>query len=386
MTLPRVAWALTALMMTAWAPAVQADAIADAREALADTVSIGEVGVTLWPPRVDTYGQVWIPKGLYSEGKGWGLGFETVLPFTVPGEDSTRTSEIGLEIMGTTKGQWRVQLDSDLYWNHDRRYARFRLDYDDLAREFYGLGPATDKSAREFYRPGAIVAYIEAAWGVGGGALTIGPRLEVNRQHLTDAPAGGQLDTGAVPGAGDETNAGAGVVLTWDRRDDRYTPAAGSYIQVLAMRFDDALVGSHHFGLLSADARAYRRLAPRQVLAAQAFFYGVGGDVPFWRLASLGGRHHTRAYPRDRWLDNAMLASQLEWRWRFHDHVGVNVFGGGAVVGSRVRDMQWRYVRPTLGAGLRLYAERGPTAVPIRLDMAIGVGHWRASMGIGEAF
>jgi hypothetical protein len=24
--------------------------------------------------------------------------------------------------------------------------------------------------------------------------------------------------------------------------------------------------------------------------------------------------------------------------------------------------------------------------VPIRLDMAIGVGHWRASMGIGEAF
>ena len=381
-----VFWALWALLMAGWAPAARADAIAAAREALADTVSIGEVDVTLWPPRVDTYGQVWIPKGLYGEAKGWGLGLETVLPFTVLGPDTTRTSEIGLDVMGTTKGQWRFQVDSELYWNHDRRYARFRLDYDDLAREFYGVGPATGKAAREFYRPGAIVAYIEAAWGVGGGSFTIGPRLELHRQRLTDTPAGGQLDTGAVPGAEDETNAGAGVVATWDRRDDRYIPTAGSYVQVLAMRFDDALIGSHHFGLLSADARAYRRVARRQVLAAQAFFYGVRGDVPFWRLASLGGRHHTRAYPRDRWLDQTLLAAQAEWRWRFHDHVGINVFGGGAVVGPRIGDLQWKYVRPTVGAGLRLFAERGPTAVPIRVDMAVGVGHWRASMGIGEAF
>ena len=64
----------------------------------------------------------------------------------------------------------------------------------------------------------------------------------------------------------------------------------------------------------------------------------------------------------------------------------MTVFGGVAVVGEDVGSLQARYLRPSVGIGLRLYTERGPEAVPVRLDLAVGYQAVRASVGIGEAF
>ena len=362
-----------------------ADTLGRAAAAPADTLDEAAVDLQLWPLELRTYDLVWVPTGTISEARGWGAGAETVLPFRLDGDRRTPPSEISLEFLATLKGQQRVELTTDLFWDHGRNYLRLRLDYDGLARRFYGLGPTSDRDDREYYKPHQVLAYVEGARRIGPG-LAIGPRLELHRQTITDIQQGGLLDCGDVCTGFDVTEVGLGGILRLDKRDQTWWPTRGVFFQILAQAFSHELGGADDFTVFNADLRGYRALGRRHVLAGQVFYYGVNGRPPFWRLASLGGRHHTRAYHRDRWLDRVMTAAQLEWRWRSTRRVGLVVFGGAAVVGHEVRTFEARHVRPTVGLGLRVYAENDHDAVPVRLDLAFGYQAVRLTLGIGEAF
>jgi len=350
----------------------------------ADTTD-APLAVQLFPPAFSTYGLIWVPTGTASESRGLGGGLKTVLPFALEGDPDSPASELALEFLVTLKGQQRLELTSDLVWDAGRNYVRLRLDYDGLARRFYGLGPVADRDDREYYKPHQLLGYAEAARRLGSG-VAVGPRFEVHRQVISDIDRGGVLDCGQVCTGFDVTEVGAGGIFRVDRRDVRYWPTRGIFLQGQLMAFSHELGGAHDFTVFNADLRGYWSPAPRHVLAGQLFYYGVNGQPPFWRLASLGGRHHSRAYVRDRWLDRVITASQVEWRWRARQRLGMTVFGGVAVVGEDVDSLRARHLRPSVGIGLRVYTERGPEAVPLRLDLAFGYQSVRASVGIGEAF
>ncbi len=380
---------LAALSVLAVVAILGADGLPDAARAqdipaLADT-SDAPLDVQFFPPAVSTYGLVWVPIGTASESRGLGGGLKTVLPYQLEGDPDSPASELALEFLVTLEGQQRLELTSDLLWDAGRNYVRLRLDYDGLARRFYGLGPAADQDDREYYKPHQLLSYVEGARQLGGG-VAVGPRFEVHRQMISDIDRGGVLDCGHVCTAFDVTEIGAGGIFRVDRRDVRYWPTRGLFLQGQLMAFSHGLGGAHDFTVFNADLRGYWSPAPHQVLAGQLFYYGVNGQPPFWRLASLGGRHHSRAYVRDRWLDRVMTAAQVEWRWRARQRVGMTVFGGVAVVGEDVASLRARYLRPSVGLGLRVYTGRGPEAVPLRLDLAFGYQAARVSVGIGEAF
>ncbi len=341
--------------------------------------------VQLFPPEVSTYGLVWVPTGTLSESRGPGGGLKTVLPFQLAGAPRSPASELALEFLVTLKGQQRLELTSDLFWDRGRNYLRLRLDYDGLARRFHGLGPHAAEDDREDYKPHQLLVYAEAARRLGAG-LALGPRAEVHRQVISDIDRGGVLDCGGICNAFDVTEVGAGGIFRWDRRDLRYWTTEGVFLQGQLMAFSHALGGAHDFTVFNADLRGYWSPRRGQVLAGQLFYYGVNGQPPFWRLASLGGRHHTRAYPRDRWLDRVMTAAQVEWRWRVRPRWGLVLFGGAAVVGQDAASLRARDLRPSLGLGLRLFTERGREAVPVRADLGLGYRSVRLSVGIGEAF
>lgn len=348
-----------------------------------DTTGSARLGVSLWPPEITTLGMVWTPQVRINRRMGVGLGAETLITYRKTGRGDTPPSTFELFAMGTTRNQWRVNASNDVDWQGGRNHARVRVDHDNLARRFWGVGPDTDGSDPEVYRPQSTLLYGEATLGLTE-HLRVGPRLELHHQAVHAIEDGeGQDDTVRGTPAGLVT--GAGVVFAHDTRDCRVHACRGLFIQGMAMAFMDG-VDDGRFQVLNLDARVYLPLARGSTLAVQGFYYGVTDDPPFWRLASLGGRDHSRAYSRDRWLDEHLAAVQMEWRWRVKGRFGVTPFAGAALVNHALNEVHWSHLKPSVGLGLRLYPKGDGPQVPVRLDLAVGHRHARVVLAVGEAF
>lgn len=373
----RTAASLALLLCTAMA-AVAQDA------APADTTDTDLVEVSFWPPELTTLGVVWTPQSLWNSRSGLGLGAETLLAYRLGDDPANARSALSFYFLGTTRGQWRVHAANDLRWDGNRNYLRVRIDHDDLAREFHGIGPRTEQDAAEAYRPQSTLVYLEGRRRVAS-SLKLGPRVEVHRQAVNRTASGGLLDRAAVRGTTPGWAVGGGLVAGVDTRDCYLHACSGFYAEAMALTFLSGL-GDHRFQVLNLDLRGYVPVGHRRTLAAQVFFYGVNGEPPFWRLASLGGRPHSRAYQRDRWLDEVLAVGQLEWRWRVSGRVGVVPFAGAAVVDRALTAVRWDNLRPSLGLGLRWFGSRERPEVPIRLDLAAGYRSVRLELAVGEAF
>jgi hemolysin activation/secretion protein len=143
---------------------------------------------------------------------------------------------------------------------------------------------------------------------------------------------------------------------------------------------------TYQFGMLNLDTRWYHGIHADQVLAVQGYFYGTYEDAPFWRLASLGGGAIGRAYSQDRWLDDVVVSVQAEWRWRALKHFGLVAFGGAGVVDESVAKLRAKYLRPSVGLGIRYFSRLGEEVVPLRFDLAFGYRNWRMTLAVDEAF
>jgi len=216
--------------------------------------------------------------------------------------------------------------------------------------------------------------------------MAVGPRLEYQHHNATSFEEGGQLETGEVLGTTGGAVIGLGLALDWDHRDNRYQPSEGWYIQSRIMQFVGTNSDGYNFLLGSLDWRAYRRMASAHILAGQIFVEGANDGTPYWRLPSLGGESYARAYSRDRWLDDTLVAAQGEWRWQAMRRWGAVAFAGAGVVDDDLRSLQFKYLRPSVGVGIRYFTVKGDDLVPIRLDFAVGYDNWRFSFGISEAF
>ena len=349
-----------------------------------DTTASSRLSVSLWPPEFTTLGMVWTPQGRFNDRIGLGLGAETLIAYRKRGVGEVPPSTLKLFVMGTTRNQWRVNVANDIHWQGGRNHARVRIDHDNLARRFFGLGPASVGTDPESYQPQSTLVYGEATLGVTE-HLAVGPRVELHHQAIHNVRDGHDQPGDTVRGTPAGLVSGAGLVFGLDTRDCRLRTCRGVHLQGMAMAFLDG-VGDHRFQVLNLDLRGYLPLAREQVLAVQIFYYGVSDNPPFWRLASLGGRAHSRAYSRDRWLDEHLGAFQVEWRWRVRGRFGVTPFAGAALVNHRLSEVHWSHLKPSLGLGLRLYPRGDGPPVPVRLDLAVGHRHLRAVLAVGEAF
>jgi outer membrane protein assembly factor BamA len=217
--------------------------------------------------------------------------------------------------------------------------------------------------------------------------LRIGLRFEAHDYGYLELADGGLLQSGEFIGvsASGETGAGAGLTWDYDSRDDRYAPTSGWRVRGKLMGFNLVTSGRSGFLSTSLDVRTYLSTSPRNVFALQAFTFDVNADAPIWRYAAIGGREHTRGYSRNRYLDQRLLAAQVEWRRHLYRRVGLQVFGGSALVSPSWGKLQVRYHRPTIGAGLSVVIPQVSNTA-IRGDLAFGDESVHARLALGLAF
>jgi Omp85 superfamily domain len=318
-----------------------------------------------------------LPFAYYSPETKLAFGLGGVFNFrTGQHKEKARTSSVWVFATYSLAKQYSILLKPEIYLKNNSLAFFGSLRYERSPQNFYGIGDDTEDAAGESYTPRSLSLQVGVKRRVAG-ALFGGLSFEFEDVTIEKVTPGGLLASGAYTGSHGGMLAGFGVGLDWDTRDAVLFPRRGTFIQLLGNSFG-ALAGSDYsFTRVKLDARQYLPAGRAKVLVLQTFLLQTFGDVPFYKLALLGGDSLLRGYYKGRFRDKGLVLVQAEYRVLVSERIGIVGFAGLANVFAKLKDFEPRLIKYSLGTGLRYVINKRDGAT-LRLDLAWG----RASFGL----
>jgi outer membrane protein assembly factor BamA len=302
---------------------------------------------------------------------------------TDPGGPAPRPTT-GLAVaVYTLKHQYQFSLSVDRWTSHDRWHLTGDLGLERFPSQFHGIGAAATDSS-ETYTPqrASFSASVQRRLTP---RVFVGAGYALRHTRMVETEVRGRLAPGTIPGSRGGTEAIATVDGVWDSRDALFMTRRGGYVRLALGAAGRVLGGDHAYRRYTADARAFRGVGGRIVLAAQAFVDATDGTVPFELLPSLGGQNILRGYTVPRFRDGTMSALQGEVRAPVAGIVGVVLFAGVGAVAPSVRAIPDAPFRVTGGLGARFVLDRRE-GLQLRMDYAFARGGGGFYVAAGDAF
>ncbi len=303
--------------------------------------------------------------------------------FREPGSATeTRPSSISLIGVYTTRSQMIFELDPEFFVDDERYHFQTRIGYQSFPDLFYGLGNDTREADEELYEQKIWRFRTRASMRVWD-HLGFGVLADFQHVDVTILAADGLLSRQVLGNTGGWSN-GLGMLAEWDDRDNHASAYRGAFHQISVTHFDEAWGSAYKFARLEIDLRQYVQLYGAHVLAFQVFGQLHSGDVPFDRLALLGGAH-LRGYYEGRYRDKAMVTAQVEYRFPLFWRFGAVAFAGAGDVAPSLGSFGLDELKWSVGGGLRFALNR-PERLNVRVDFGIGLHDRGLYAGIAEAF
>ena len=162
-------------------------------------------------------------------------------------------------------------------------------------------------------------------------------------------------------------NIQAEVALVLDRRDERGRPHAGWRGEGFFCFARGTGPDNLDFVRYGGELQGYLPIAARHTLALNVAGEeartgetdpetGLTREIKLTELPSLGGPSTLRGYLRDRFIDNAAIHWNAEYRYRLSRLIEVAAFADFGKVMPRLLDFDFDYVHRSFGAGLRFSA------------------------------
>jgi outer membrane protein assembly factor BamA len=291
-------------------------------------------------------------------------------------KEETRTSSVWAYASYNLARQFNVMVKPEIYLQGDDLIIDGTVRYERAPQLFYGVGNDMPSSDEESFTPRTFTVQFGVKRRLVG-KLFAGLRYDFEQLTMEKFESGGILDGAGITGSRGGMYSGFGVSFDWDTRDAVLYPHKGVLVQLSADAFG-AMAGSDlTFTCLKIDYRRYVPFGANRVLALQAYWHSTSGDVPFDRLALLGGESLLRGYYKGRFRDKGLLAIQAEYRVFVTKRIGVAGFAGLADVFSGLGEFRLEKLKVSVGSGLR-YMVNKRDGTTLRLDMAWG----RASFGL----
>lgn len=264
----------------------------------------------------------------------------------------TRPASLTASALRTAKSQTRLRMDGEHWSTGNARRIAASLQWQEFPLPYFGLGDRTPASAEEVYVPRGTEATLALQQRIAGAWYATAGVRHLDQRITPDSV--GVLRNAAVTGSrgGALTEFSAGVLN--DTRDNLFAPASGRLVQLSYARSDEAIWSDFSFGTLRLDARDYRTVRGRHVLATQLQVTGVDGAAPFDQLALVGNGDIMRGYKRGRFRDRWTAAVQGEYRTPVWHRLGGVVFAGGGLAAPTLDAIGQSRLLPTYGAGLRV--------------------------------
>ncbi len=203
----------------------------------ADTLSTTD-GRTTSPAEVDSSSiddtepgkghWVGFPAIFYTPETGFGGGL--ALGHIFPRQGDRHPSSIMGMFLYTEKKQTVAALNPELYLGGGF-HGVAQIGYQKFPDSYWGVGPCTEDEDEEKYTPEVIGTRLVGEFEVYPG-LRIGGQFRYRREVMLETEDGGVLEKGMIPGSTSGTTVGAGILATYDSRDNRFSSECGWYLML----------------------------------------------------------------------------------------------------------------------------------------------------------
>ncbi|OGD11230.1 MAG: hypothetical protein A2Y86_08520 [Candidatus Aminicenantes bacterium RBG_13_62_12] len=299
-------------------------------------------------------------------------------------KEQTRASTVWAFGTYTLAKQFQVVVKPEIYFERNRFFLSGNLRYERTPQKFFGVGNDMPSTDEESYTPRIMTVQV----GVKKkflGHLFAGVQYDFEQMTMESVEPGGLLGSGSITGSRGGLLSGFGISLDWDTRDGVLYPRKGVLFQLAADTYGAMTGSDFEFTSLKLDCREYFLVAPDQVLAIQAYFRSNSGEVPFHKLALLGGESLMRGYYKGRFRDKDILAVQAEYRVMVTKRIGVVGFAGLADVFPDFSEFNLKTIKYSVGTGIR-YMVNKREGTTLRMDMAWGKANFGLYFTAQEAF
>ncbi len=181
-----------------------------------------------------------------------------------------------------------------------------------------------------------------------------------------------------------ESESNVGVItpsITYDTRDNIFTPNRGSYLELSAGIGSGALGGDDEFQKLRLTGMQYFELHPLWHLGLRGEVASSFGDTPFYLRPFL----YMRGIPMMRYQGEDMAQIEAELRWQFWKRISAVGFGGVGIVWNDFEQFDSTETAVTGGVGLRYELAR-KYGIHAGLDVAFGPDNTAVYIQFGSAW
>lgn len=323
-----------------------------------------------------------VPMPTFTREGSFGLGAIATGLYRVDRTDSVMPpSDVSLVGNASLRGFFAVSAKGNHYFTDQHS----RLSYNLLAQRrvlnFWGISydacsanPASAYTRRQLR---ANADYVYAVWP----GMKLSASLYVNYTDATRMGDPAYLE-GQRPAY---FLAGAGLAVEYDTRDFIPQPTRGVYVSVRTIAYP-GWAGNFGRTVVNTTAIADAYVSPWRggVLAADLYGKFNTRNAPWTLREELGfGGYRMRGYYAGRYIDNNLMAAQVELRQHVWWRLGLAAWAGAGVTFPRFDALQGSDVLPTWGVGLRFEFKH-------RVNLRVDYGFGRDTRGIvfqmSEAF
>lgn len=315
----------------------------------------------------------------------WGAGAAGTYYFRLKKDTLSRTSNIKAVGFATLRKQLVLATESNIYFPSEAYILHTILSISRFPDRFWGLGNNTQDSSLEKYAISQFDIYPELLRKVYSN-LFVGVGYEFQNIFGFTGGDGKLFESEQIPGRNGGKISGASVILTWDSRNNAFSPSRGFYAQYVFGSYNSGLGSDFNFTIQNWDVRKYFPLKKERVLAFQFNMIVTDGNVPIRNLANIGSNTYMRGYYEGRYADHDLIAIQAEYRTPVYKRIGAVAFAGSGKVSSRFLDLvNFSALKPAFGIGLR-YALNPVEKLNLRVDAGWGKKSQGTYINVGEAF
>lgn len=315
----------------------------------------------------------------------FGAGAKTLFKFRKSGPE-TRTSNVPISLTYTLNNQAILWSGYEVFFNQERYMLTGNIWLQLFPQFYYGIGRNSLESAEEQYSFSQVLLEPILLKQIGWSHLFVGAGIRYKRIGNVAFEDESVLESSGISGAMGSTSVGSELAIVFDSRDNILTAHRGWFALFTHGFYETILGGTHRYQLTRLDVRKFFSLgSPKRVLAFQFLTTLSFNDVPLNELSALGGDEMMRGYYQGRYLDNHMMAAQVEYRFPIWDRFGGVVFAGAGDVARNISDFRLAGFRPSLGLGLRFLVDQAED-LNIRFDYGFGSNTQNYYVDVAEAF
>jgi len=311
------------------------------------------------------------------------LGFGVYPNYIFRFSNRCKPSNVSFLAYYTVNKQISISVDPNLYFRDNDYILSGTIFFEKWPNSFYGFGTNISRDNEEDYTTRNTGFEMDVRRRIFKN-LYAGLTYEFNNIKFLKVEEGGALASGYITGSESGVNAGTGVSISWDGRDNIFSPSEGEFLQLESSFFGRTTGGDYTYNDLTVDLRKYYSLGPPDVLAFQLYGDFISGDAPFNYYSKIGDI--VRGYLPALYIEKKLVAAQIEYRripvWgRF----GFTLFAGTGSVAGTISDFKHSKFKFAAGFGLR-YALVESEKVNIRIDYGIGDDSAELYLDVTEAF